>query len=75
MPYTDGIEISNKGLRFVQISGKQLIFAYEDGRTISVIFTSTRKANDAYNNNRFVDPNSPPTTFDLDGIESVEYNT
>jgi hypothetical protein len=67
------MEISNKGLRSVVVMGKKIIFLYEDGRVITVTFTSSRRAGRYYFENYFVSPNDPPQSFLLEGVVNVEY--
>jgi hypothetical protein len=72
--YADRIQISNKNLRYAQIFGNSIVFAYEDGRTVTMTFTSSRKANEFFDNNIFVTPEETPTNFFLNGIEGVTYD-
>jgi hypothetical protein len=72
--YADRIQISNKNLRYTQIFGNSIVFAYEDGRTVTVTFTSARRANRFFEHNNFVTPEETPTAFHLDGIEGVSYD-
>jgi hypothetical protein len=67
------IEISNKGLRAVTVMGDKLVFLYEDGRVITVTFTSSRRAGKYFYDNYFVKSNDPPESFILEGVVNVEY--
>ena len=71
---TSILEISNKGLRSVQLNGKTLTFNYEDGRKIVVTFTISRKAAEEWRTNHFFEIGEGEATFNiLYGIGFVDY--